>query len=121
MASVVGRERLTRAVWPEGARPGFAKCIRHSLEDIFPPAYGPYLRLAALARRYLRSNGISYERRDDFFSDFFTADVLALLVEGDSRQAVARTPKLLRLSAIELSPNSLPPGPYQRKTSTTTL
>src|SRR5258708_29298737 len=103
MASVVGRERLTRAVWPEGARPGFAKCIRHSLEDIFPPAYGPYLRLAALARRYLRSNGISYERRDDFFSDFFTADVLALLVEGDSRQAVARTAELVLYYDIEVS------------------
>jgi len=116
MPSVLRREQLTIAVSTEGASPGLAKRIRHSLEDIFPPAYGPYLRLAALARRYLRSNGISYERRDDFFSDFFTADVLALLVEGDSRQAVARTAELLRNYGIEVSANVLEVGLEEEKT-----
>jgi len=115
MPSVLRREQLTIAVSTEGASPGLAKRIRHSLEDIFPPAYGPYLRLAALARRYLRSNGISYERRDDFFSDFFTADVLALLVEGDSRQAVARTAELLRYYDIEVSANVLEAGLEEEK------
>src|SRR6266849_9803597 len=75
MPSVLRRGQLTIAVSTEGASPGLAKRIRHSLEDIFPPAYGPYLRLAALARRYLRNHGISFERRNDFFSDFFTAAV----------------------------------------------
>ena len=116
MPSVLRREQLTIAVSTEGASPGLAKRIRHSLEDIFPPAYGPYLRLAALARRYLRSNGISYERRDDFFSDFFTADVLARLVEGDSRQAVARTAELLRNYGIEVSANILEVGLEEEKT-----
>lgn len=116
MPSVLRREQLTIAVSTEGASPGLAKRIRHSLEDIFPPAYGPYLRLAALARRYLRSNGISYERRDDFFSDFFTSDVLARLVEGDSRQAVARTAELLRNYGIEVSANVLGVGLEEEKT-----
>jgi len=74
------------------------------------------LRLAALARRYLRNHGISYERRDDFFSDFFTADVLARLVEGDSRQAVARTAELLRNYGIEVSANILKVGLEEEKT-----
>src|SRR5260370_2433439 len=107
MPSVLRREQLTIAVSTEGASPGLAKRIRHSLEAIFPPTYGPYLRLAALARRYLRDHGISYERRDDFFRDFFTADVLARLVEGDSRQAVARTAELLRYYDIEVSADVL--------------
>ena len=116
MPSVLRREQFTIAVSTEGASPGLAKRIRHSLEDIFPPAYGPYLRLAALARTYLRSNGISYERRDDFFSDFFTSDVLARLVEGDSRQAVARTAELLRNYGIEVSANVLEVGLEEEKT-----
>ncbi len=116
MPSVLRREQLTIAVSTEGASPGLAKRIRHSLEDIFPPAYGPYLRLAALARRYLRSNGISYERRDDFFSDFFTADVLARLVEGDNRQAVARTAELLRNYGIEVSASVLEASLEEEKT-----
>src|SRR5260221_10271756 len=110
MPSVLRREQLTIAVSTEGASPGLAKRIRHSLEDIFPPAYGPYLRLAALARTYLRSNGISYERRDEFFGEFFTADVLTLLVEGGSTQAVARTPGLLRYYDIRDSADVLEAG-----------
>ena len=116
MPSVLRREQLTIAVSTEGASPGLAKRIRHSLEAIFPSAYGPYLRLAALARRYLRNHGISYERRDDFFSDFFTSDVLARLVEGDSRQAVARTAELLRNYGIEVSANVLEVGLEEEKT-----
>jgi precorrin-2 dehydrogenase/sirohydrochlorin ferrochelatase len=76
LPSILRREQLTIAVSTEGASPSLAKRIRHNLEDVFPHAYGPYLRLAALARSYLRKNGVSYEQRDDFFKDFFTSDVL---------------------------------------------
>src|SRR5438445_802413 len=60
-----------------------------------PPAYGTYIRLAALVRTYLRKSGISYDRRDEFFSDFFTSDVLGRLVKGDTEQATVITAALL--------------------------
>ena len=87
MPSILRRDQLTIAVSTEGASPSLAKRIRQNLEESFPPVYGTYLRLAALARTQLRKNGVSYERRDDFFSDFFTSDVLARLVEGKVSQA----------------------------------
>src|SRR6266571_2059162 len=91
MPSVLRRGQLTIAVSTEGASPGLAKRIRHSLEEFFPIAYGTYVQLAALARAYLRKEGVSYARRDDFFSDFFTSDVLAWLVEGNKAQATLTT------------------------------
>jgi len=115
MPSVLRREQLTIAVSTEGASPGLAKRIRHSLEESFPLAYGPYLRLAALARTYLRNNGVSYERRDDFFSDFFASDVLAQLVEGNITQAVVRTAALLRNYDIEVSTSVLEAGLEEEK------
>src|SRR6266566_1818197 len=72
LPSILRREPLTIAVSTEGASPSLAKRIRHDLEEIFPPAYGTYLRLAALARTYLRQHGVSYDLRDDFFNDFHT-------------------------------------------------
>src|SRR5207245_6307308 len=68
--SVLRRGQLTIAVSTEGASPGLAKRIRHSLEELFPIAYGTYVQLAALARAYLRKECVSYARRDDFFSHF---------------------------------------------------
>src|SRR5438270_7847384 len=95
MPSVLRREQLTIAVSTEGASPGLAKRIRQSLEELFPPAYGTYIRLAALVRTYLRNSGISYERRDEFFSDFFASDVLRRLEQGDTEQAAVITVALL--------------------------
>ena len=100
--SVLRRDQLTIAVSTEGASPGLAKRIRHSLEEYFSPAYGPYLRLAALARTYLRKKGVSYERRDDFFSDFFVSDVLAQLVRGNIEQAAVITAALLHHYDIDV-------------------
>src|SRR2546421_2350268 len=102
MPSILRRDQLTIAVSTEGASPGLAKRIRQNLEEIFPLAYGTYLRLAALARTRLRKNGVSYERRDDFFSDFFTSDVLARLVEGNAAQATVITAELLRRYEVEV-------------------
>jgi len=102
MPSVLRREQLTIAVSTEGASPSLAKRIRHSLEEIFPPAYGPYLRLAALARTYLRKNGVSYERRDDFFSDYFASDVLTQLMKGNISQAAGITAALLQHYNIDV-------------------
>jgi precorrin-2 dehydrogenase/sirohydrochlorin ferrochelatase len=102
MPSILRRDQLTIAVSTEGASPSLAKRIRQNLEEIFPLAYGPYLRLAALARMHLRKNGVSYERRDDFFSDFFTSDVLARLVEEDVEQASVITSELLRHYEVEV-------------------
>jgi precorrin-2 dehydrogenase / sirohydrochlorin ferrochelatase len=105
--SVLRREQLTITVSTEGASPGLAKRIRHSLEELFPPAYGTFVRLAALARAYLRKNGVSYASRDDFFSDFFTSDVLARLVEGDKAQATIVTAALLRKYDVDIPANVL--------------
>lgn len=107
MPSVLRREQLTIAVSTQGASPSLAKRIRHSLEDLFPLAYGTYLRLAALARTHLRKNGISYEQRDNFFGDFFTSDVLAQLVEGNTQQATSITAALLQHYGIDVLANTL--------------
>ncbi len=107
MPSVLRREQLTIAVSTEGASPGLAKRIRRSLEEIFPLAYGAYLRLAALVRTLLRENGVSYEQRDDFFSDFYTSDVLAQRVEGNTTQAAIVTAALLRGYDVDVSASAL--------------
>jgi precorrin-2 dehydrogenase/sirohydrochlorin ferrochelatase len=107
MPSILRRDQLTIAVSTEGASPSLAKRIRQDLENIFPFAYGTYLRLAALARTHLRNNGASYERRDDFFSDFFTSDVLARLVEEDVAQATVITAELLRHYGVDVTASVL--------------
>jgi precorrin-2 dehydrogenase/sirohydrochlorin ferrochelatase len=107
MPSILRRDQLTIAVSTEGASPSLAKRIRQNLEESFPPAYGTYLRLAALVRTHLRKNGVSYERRDDFFSDFFTSDVLARLAEGKVTQATMITAELLRYYDIDVSASVL--------------
>jgi precorrin-2 dehydrogenase / sirohydrochlorin ferrochelatase len=115
MPSVLRREQLTIAVSTEGASPGLAKRIRHSLEEIFPLAYGAYLRLAALARTQLRENGVSYERRDDFFDDFYISDVLALLVEGNATQATMVTAALLQGYGVDVPASVLEAGLEEEK------
>ena len=110
MPSILRREQLTIAVSTEGASPSLAKRIRHSLEESFPPAYGSYVRLAALARTYLRKNGVSYERRDDFFSDFFASDVLTQLSVGNISQAAAITAVLLHHYDIDVPASILQTG-----------
>ena len=107
MPSILRRDQLTIAVSTEGASPSLAKRIRQNLEEIFPLAFGPYLRLAALARTHLRKNAVSYERRDDFFSDFFTSDVLPQLVEGNVAQAAVITAQLLQQFGVDISASVL--------------
>lgn len=107
LPSILRREPLTIAVSTEGASPSLAKRIRQDLEEIFPPAYGTYLRLAALARTYLRQHGVSYDQRDDFFSDFHTSDVLASLVEEDVPRAAAITASLLQRYGINVPTHML--------------
>src|SRR5260370_7603482 len=115
MPSVLRREQLTISVSTEGASAGLAKRIRHSLEEIFPLAYGMYVGLATLARTHLRKNGVSYERRDDFFSDFYTSDVLALLVEGNITQATVITATLLQHYGINVPASILETGLEEEK------
>ena len=102
LPSVLRRGQLTIAVSTEGTNPGLAKRIRQSLEELFPPAYGTYIQLAALARAYLRENGVSYDRRDDFFRDFFTSDVLPQLAEGNTAQATVVTAALLQIYGVDV-------------------
>ena len=102
LPSVLRRGQLTIAVSTEGTNPGLAKRIRQSLEDLFPPAYGTYIQLAALARAYLRENGVSYDRRDDFFRDFFTSDVLPQLAAGNTAQATVVTAALLQIYGVDV-------------------
>jgi precorrin-2 dehydrogenase/sirohydrochlorin ferrochelatase len=96
LPSILRREQLTVTVSTEGASPGLAKRIRQELESYFPAAYGPYVRLAALARTLLRNAGVSYEQRDAFFADFFASQVLAQLVQDNSTEALAITADLLQ-------------------------
>jgi precorrin-2 dehydrogenase/sirohydrochlorin ferrochelatase len=105
--SILRRGQLTIAVSTEGASPGLAKRIRHELEEHFPPTYGTYIRLASIVRKHLRASGVSYERRDDFFGDFFDSDVLAHIVSGNVEQAIAITGNLLQRYDIALSTSDI--------------
>ena len=96
MPSVLRRDQLTIAVSTEGSSPGLAKRIRQQLEKFFPPAYGTYLRIAATVRTYLRKNGLSYARRDEFFGDFYNSEILNHLVKGEKEEALAETQTLLK-------------------------
>ncbi|MFL5625357.1 MAG: bifunctional precorrin-2 dehydrogenase/sirohydrochlorin ferrochelatase [Ktedonobacteraceae bacterium] len=107
LPSILRREQLTIAVSTEGASPGLAKRIRHSLEESFPLAYGPYLQLATQARAHLRAHGVSYDRRDDFFGNFFTSDVLTCLVQGNKAQAAITTAALLQKFGIDVPASEL--------------
>lgn len=100
--SILRRGQLTIAVSTEGASPGLAKRIRHELEEHFSPTYGTYIQLASIVRKYLRTSGVSYQRRDDFFGDFFDSDVLAHIVSGNVEQAIATTEDLLQRYDIAL-------------------
>lgn len=100
--SILRRGQLTIAVSTEGASPGLAKRIRHELEEHFPPMYGTYIQLASIVRKHLRASSVSYERRDDFFGDFFDSDVLAQIVSGNIEQAIATTEDLLQRYDIAL-------------------
>ncbi len=105
--SILRRGQLTIAVSTEGASPGLAKRIRQELEEHFPPTYGTYIQLASIVRKYLRSSGVSYQCRDDFFGDFFDSDVLAHIVSGNVEQALATTEDLLQRYDIALPASTL--------------
>jgi len=47
------------------------------------------------------------ERRDDFFRDFFTSNVLACLVEGNVTRATVITATLLKEYGIDVPANVL--------------
>src|SRR5579859_1648975 len=105
--SVLRRGPLTIAVSTGGTNPSLAKRIRQSLENTFPPAYGDYLRLAALVRGFLRRQGISYDQRDAFFGEFYQSEILELLATGDEQAALNVTIELLCPYQLELSPDTL--------------
>ena len=101
LPSILRRGQLTIAVSTEGASPGLAKRVRQQLEKLFPAAYEPYLRLASAARARLRASQVTYQRRDDFFGDYYASDVLARLEAGDTTRAAAITQALLRDYGVE--------------------
>ena len=107
LPSILRRGQLTIAVSTEGASPSLAKRIRQRLEKLFPPSYGPYLRLAAVARARLRANGVSYARRDDFFGAFDASDALSRLTAGDATGATATTAALLRDFGADVTPAAI--------------
>ncbi|HTI15522.1 MAG TPA: bifunctional precorrin-2 dehydrogenase/sirohydrochlorin ferrochelatase [Dictyobacter sp.] len=101
--SILRRGQLTISVSTEGSSPALAKRIRQQLEHTFPLAYDQYLRIAALAREYLRQHGVSYDDRDAYFSKFFTSNILDLLTKNDMVGACATAVQLLHLHNIEIS------------------
>ena len=115
LPSILRREQLTIAVSTEGASPSLAKRIRHSLEERFPAEYGLYLRLASLARTHLRNNGVPYDRRDDFFKDYYASDVLYTLSEGNTTEAIALIAALLRNYGIDIAASTLETEMKQEK------
>lgn len=93
--SILRRDQLTIAVSTEGASPSLAKRIRHQLENLFSPAYGSYLRLATVVRAHMRKQGLPYDRRDDFFGDYYQSDILSHLEQGNQSEAIATATALL--------------------------
>jgi len=105
--SILRRGQLTVSVSTEGASPGLAKRIRQKLEGFFPLAYTEYLYLATVARKYLREKGLSYAERDEFFGDFFSSDILDLLIEDDVVEALASIVRLLRRYRVDVSVSTI--------------
>jgi precorrin-2 dehydrogenase/sirohydrochlorin ferrochelatase len=105
--SILRRGQLTIAVSTEGASPGLSKRIRHELEEHFPPTYGTYIQLASIVRKHLRTNSVSYQRRDDFFGDFFDSNILEQIVSGNVEQAIATTEDLLQRYDIALPASNI--------------
>lgn len=107
LPSVLRRGQLTVAVSTEGASPALAKRIRQQLEAFFPQTYGAYIDLAALARTYLRRQGVSYATRDTFFQDFMNSPILTLLGEGALTRALEIIAELLHNYDVEVSISEL--------------
>lgn len=95
LPSILRRDQLTIAVSTEGASPSLARRIRQQLETLFPPVYGSYLRLASVVRAHMRKQGLPYDRRDDYFGDYYASDVLTHLEQDNQAQAVATATELL--------------------------
>lgn len=107
LPSILRRGHLTISVSTEGTSPGLAKRIRQHLEDLFPSAYTAYFQLAAIARTYIKSHGLSYKERDIFFGEFFNSGILEFLIDGDQIRALDTTVQLLRQHNIDVSVTTL--------------
>ena len=105
--SILRREKLTIAVSTEGASPSLAKRIRKRLEALFSPSYGSYLRLAEVARSHMRQQGLPYDRRDDFFGDYDTSEVLFQLEQDNQTAAIAITAELLERYNVTVPTSTL--------------
>jgi precorrin-2 dehydrogenase/sirohydrochlorin ferrochelatase len=93
--SILRRGPLTIAVSTDGTNPSLARRIRERLEFQFPQAYGPFLELAAHARRRLRDAGLGYNERDRFMGELITSEVLALMSDANEEEANRITSRLL--------------------------
>jgi precorrin-2 dehydrogenase/sirohydrochlorin ferrochelatase len=105
--SILRRGQLTISVSTEGASPSLSKRIRQRLEGLFPAAYDTYMQIAVVARTHLRQQGISYDRRDAFFGEFFSSDILILLAEDNLAHALALTAELLQRYEAPISTDTL--------------
>ena len=107
LPSILRRGQLTVSVSTEGSSPALAKRIRQQLEKVFPPAYATYLKIAGIARTYIKQYGLSYEERDLFFGAFFEAGILELLVAGNDNEAIATTVQLLQQRSVNITATKL--------------
>jgi precorrin-2 dehydrogenase/sirohydrochlorin ferrochelatase len=107
LPSILRRGHLTISVSTEGTSPGLAKRIRQHLEDLFPSAYTAYFQLAAIARAYIKSHGLSYQERDMFFGEFFNSGILEFLIDGNQVEALDTIVQLLRQHNIDISVTTL--------------
>jgi precorrin-2 dehydrogenase / sirohydrochlorin ferrochelatase len=105
--SILRRGQLTISVSTEGASPSLSKRIRQRLEGLFPLTYDLYMQIAVVARTHLRQQGITYDRRDAFFGEFFSSDILALLAEDNLSQALVLTAELLQRYEVSISTATL--------------
>ena len=105
--SILRRGQLTIAVSTEGASPSIAKRVRQQLEGLFPSAYDAYLQLASAARALLREANVPYDRRDAFFGEYFTSEVLTLLSDGEHQQATTITVDLLCKYTVSVTAGDL--------------
>jgi precorrin-2 dehydrogenase/sirohydrochlorin ferrochelatase len=91
--AVVRRGALTIAVGTSGTSPAMARRVREEIEALFPKEYGALLEVAGRVRNRLKAEG----RRapPDAWQRALSADVLALVREGRTREAEEALMRLL--------------------------
>jgi precorrin-2 dehydrogenase/sirohydrochlorin ferrochelatase len=109
----LNRGELTLAVSTGGAAPAVARRLRERLEEMFSPAWGPYLLLMRRVRARVTDQGRPAEQNRPIFFALADSDLLPLLERGNLAGVEARLRNILGpdfgLAQLGLEPGDLTP------------